>query len=319
MRSIHRSRVAGLVAVALAAASGLVGLSASPAAAALCSGKGVNVVVDFNGLGGGVQKGCDPSGAGRTGDKVFPAAGFSLAYVTNSAGFVCRVKGSPSGNVCARTPPANAYWGLYWSDGKSGKWTYSSSGVGGTKVSNGGFLAFSWQNGGANDPPGAAPRNSQSAPTKAHTKSPTKTPAKGSGGGSGGGQGSGGGGGSTTKVTRAPKPAKATTAGATRAAKPAASASAKAKAKARAKANAAKASAKASSSAKPGTSPSASASAAPQASDDANPDATKMASSSFQSEDDQDGLPTWVPVAVFVVLVGASAGAVWWRRRHGRA
>jgi hypothetical protein len=310
MTSIHRSRLAGLVAVALAAASGLVGLSATPAAAALCSGKGVNVVVDFHGLGGGVQKGCDPSGAGRTGNKVFPAAGFTLAYVTNSAGFVCRVKGSPSGNVCSQTPPANAYWGLYWSDGKSGKWTYSSSGVGGTKVSNGGFLAFSWQNGGTNDPPGSAPRNSQPAPTKTPTKSPTKTPAKGAGGGQGGGGGS-----ATTKVTKTPKPTKAATAAATRAAKPAASASAKAKAKA----NAAKASAKASSSAKPGTSPSASASATAQASDDANPDATKMASSSFKSEDDQDGLPTWIPVAVFVVLVGASAGAVWWRRRHGTA
>ena len=60
--------------------------------------------------------------------------------------------------------PTNAYWGLYWSNGKSGKWTYSSSGVGGTSVPNGGFLAFSWQNGGSADPPGAAPVNSKPAP-----------------------------------------------------------------------------------------------------------------------------------------------------------
>ena len=87
-----RSRLAGLVAAALVAAAGLVGLSSGPAAAALCSGSGVNVVVDFNGLGGGVQKGCDPGGAGRSGDKVFPAAGFGLTYAQREPGFVCRVQ-----------------------------------------------------------------------------------------------------------------------------------------------------------------------------------------------------------------------------------
>ncbi len=66
-----RTRLAGLVAAALAAAAGLVGISSGPASAALCSGSGVNVVVDFNGLGGGVQKGCDPAGAGKSADQVF--------------------------------------------------------------------------------------------------------------------------------------------------------------------------------------------------------------------------------------------------------
>ena len=92
------------------------------------------MVVDFHGLGGGVQKGCDRNGAGRTGDKVFPAAGFSLTYAQREPGFVCRVKNAPSSAPCVNTSPANAYWGLYWSNGKSGKWNYSSSGVGGTSV-----------------------------------------------------------------------------------------------------------------------------------------------------------------------------------------
>ncbi len=178
MTSLQRT-LTGLVAAALAAATGLVGFAAAPASAALCSGSGVNVVVDFNGLGGGVQKGCDADGAGKPASHVFDHAGFNLGYVSGS-GFVCRVSGKPGPQEenCARTPPASAYWGLYWSDGKSGKWTYSSSGVGGLKVSSGGFVAFSWQNGGAGDPPGAAPVNSQPAPTKSPTKEPTKSPTK---------------------------------------------------------------------------------------------------------------------------------------------
>ena len=193
-----RPRLAGLVAVALAAAAGLVGLASAPASAALCSGNGVNVVVDFNGLGGGVQKGCAPNGANRTGDYVFPAAGFALTYARNQPGFVCRVKGTPSNDPCLNTSPANAYWGLYWSDGKSGTWKYSSTGVGSVKVASGGFLSFSWQNGGANDAPSATPRNAKPAPTEAPTKAATQSPPKGSGG-EPGGQGGG------TKATKAPK------------------------------------------------------------------------------------------------------------------
>ena len=90
------SRLAGLVAAALAAAAGLVGVSAGPAAAALCSGSGVNVVVDFGSLGAGVQKGCDTRGANRSADKVFPAAGFPLTYAQREPGFVCRVKNTPT-------------------------------------------------------------------------------------------------------------------------------------------------------------------------------------------------------------------------------
>ncbi len=301
-----RPRLAGLVAAALVAAAGLVGISSGPAAAALCSGKGVNVVVDFHGLGGGVQKGCDPNGAGRSGRNVFPAAGFPLTFAARQAGFVCKVKGSPSNAPCQNTSPANAYWGLYWSNGKSGKWTYSSSGVSGTSVPNGGFLAFSWQNGGSNDPPGAAPVNRSSAPaTKAPTKSPTKkaTPKA-----------------PTKKSTKQADAGSTNAPDQTAASKPTkkSGAAAEGTASAKKKAKASKsASAKARASKSPSASASSSASAVSEPSDDASSDvsSTKQVDSAFAPEDEQGGLPVWVPVVVIVALAGSAGGAAWWRRR----
>lgn len=295
-------RLAGLVVAALAAAAGLVGLSSAPAAAALCSGTGVNVVVDFNGLGGGVQKGCDPNGAGRTANNVFPAAGFALTYAQRQPGFVCRVKGSPSSDPCVNTSPANATWGLYWSDGKSGTWHYSSIGVGGLKVGDGGFLAFSWQNGGAADPPSATPTNNLPTPPKP-TKTttapkPTKTPTKGLGGGS-------------SRPTRTPKPTRAAVASsATSSAGPRGVASARASAGDPARNSA---SARASASASPSAEPSPSDAATPEAT------ATEKVNSAFAPEEEHSGLPVWVPVGVIIVLAGAAGGTLWWRRRTGAA
>ena len=287
-------RLAGLAAAALVAAAGLVGLSGGPASAALCSGHGVNVVVDYHGLGGGVLKGCDTSGAGKTANKVFPAAGYPLTYVRGS-GFVCRVNGKPASDPCQTTSPANAYWGLYWSDGKSGTWTYATSGVGGVSVPDGGFVAFSWQNGGADDPPGTSPVGVKPSPKPTPTPKPQPTtkPAK------------------PTKATK-----KATTsAAATKASAPSSSASASANASA-------PASAKASASALPTASPS-SASASvlpPTASDSASPDAaTPTATQLASSEPDTGGLPPWVPGAVVVALGAATGGVLWWRRGGRRS
>ena len=38
-------------------------------------------------------------------------------YDAASAGYVCRVSGKPADDPCVNTPPADAYWGLFWSDG----------------------------------------------------------------------------------------------------------------------------------------------------------------------------------------------------------
>src|SRR4051794_4088967 len=134
----------------LAAAAGGLGPGlANPAAgartAAACTGtSGVSVVVEFNELGGGVQQACDPEGGGRAGDRVLRDAGFALDYVQRFPGFVCRIAGLPADDPCVNTPPADAYWGLWWSDGESGKWTYSSLGVASLTLPAGGYLAMVW-------------------------------------------------------------------------------------------------------------------------------------------------------------------------------
>lgn len=171
--------LAGLAAGATAVAGALlvvVGASAPAAAAGFCSGDGVNVVVDFHQLGGGVQKGCDPSGGGKAAASVFPAAGFPLTYAQKQPGFVCRVEGKPASDPCVDTPPPDAYWGLWWSDGESGAWTYSSSGVGSLKVPSGGSVAFSWNAGGGTAKPGVAPPTTPSTPTPKPTPEPKPKP-----------------------------------------------------------------------------------------------------------------------------------------------
>ena len=209
--------------------------------------------------------------------------------------------------------PTNAYWGLYWSDGKSGKWTYSSSGVGGTSVPNGGFLAFSWQNGGSADPPGAAPVNSKPAPaTKAPTKTATKAPTKKAHEAS------------RTRTRGRPVPTRPSEATPDQPTKTQEAAGASPQeegrqGEARTCVEAGKAKAKAKASASASASSSASESAAADPSDEASPDATsaEQVDSAFAPEEEQGGLPVWVPVVVILALAGAAGGTAWWRRRTG--
>jgi hypothetical protein len=164
------------VAVLVAAA---VGLGASgPAQAATCSGSsGVSVVVDFHQLGGGVQTYCDAGGAGKTADAQLKDAGHQLTYVQRQPGFVCRIDGVPADDPCVNTPPADAYWSLWWSDGTSGTWSYSSSGAASLKVPNGGYVGLSWQQGSSKAVPGVAPKaHAASSPTSHPTTHPTSHP-----------------------------------------------------------------------------------------------------------------------------------------------
>src|SRR4051812_13018789 len=180
---MQRRRVVpgALVALLLGLVAGAA-LTAPPAVATAgrCApGTGVTVVVDFRGApGGGVQTACDPSGAGKPGNQVMQAAGFRLTYVSSQPGFVCLINSRPGNTACSRTPPANKYWGLFWSDGSPATWTYSNLGVGGLKVPAGGSIGWRFQNGGGPPPPRAAP-----------------PPRGGSGGGGGGGGPRGAGGG----------------------------------------------------------------------------------------------------------------------------
>jgi hypothetical protein len=175
-----------VAAAALAAAAGAV-VPSAPASAATCSSAdGVSVVVDFHELGGGVRTACVPDGGGQRASSLFPAAGFPLTYVQRQPGFVCTVSGAPADDPCVNTPPADAYWGLWWSDGKSGSWSYASTSAAGLTVPDGGYVAFSWNGSSTRAAPGAtpAPHRTQPTPTTSPTHAaPTPTPTHTSGAG----------------------------------------------------------------------------------------------------------------------------------------
>ncbi len=178
MKALLHRLVAATFVVAATGAT-LVGTTAAPASSATCADAGgVSVVVDFGALGGGVRTSCDTSGAGKSAAAIFVDNGFPLTYATRSTGFVCRVSGVPQSDPCIEASPETAYWGLYWSNGTSGSWTYSSLGAQGLTVPDGGSVGWSWQ-GGATGPPGiAAPVHAQ-APTPSPTPpsaTPTSTP-----------------------------------------------------------------------------------------------------------------------------------------------
>lgn len=123
-------------ALLLGSAAGVV-LATGPATAAACAkGVGVTVVV-----GGSVS--CDSNGGGDAASN-FVDAGHSLTYVETQPGMVCQVNGAPS-TSCAKAPGASSYWGLFWSNGTSGAWKYSSLGVRSLNVPQGGWVAFVFQ------------------------------------------------------------------------------------------------------------------------------------------------------------------------------
>jgi len=304
-------------AVLATAAVGLVDVATAPgAAAATCStGAGVSVVVDPGSLGGGVQSGCIAGGAGRTASSLFASAGFDLAYVQNEPGFVCRVnqRPSPSEEPCVNTPPEDAYWGLWWSDGTSGSWVYSNYGVGSLKVPDGGYVALAWQSG-SKTPPGVAPAvHAAPAPTTAtasatptsrpSTKPSSKPSSK-----------------PTHKASSTPssKPSSAPTSGSAPTSSGASSESAAASSSAPDQTGTASASPTASpSDATASTLAEASSEAtgvtSPEGSETPDPSATAGEASAV---DEPAGLPTWVAPLVLVLLAAAGGAAYLLRRRR---
>jgi hypothetical protein len=300
MTTVLRPRLAGLVAAALAAAAGLVGLSSAPASAAVCSSTGISSVVDFNdGAGGGIRTACNKVSGSKKAAAVFGATGVHMTR--NRDGSVCQVNGKPAGADCVQL--GSRYWGLWWSNGKDHNWVYSQQGVDTLTVPKNGSVAWAWQGSSGRRNPGVAPPVIKASP--APTKSSTKAPPKGSGGGQGGGS-------KATTVPKSPEPTKA----ATRAAKRAAASATPSPARSRSPKHSASASASPSASASATASPSA---ASSTAADDASPavTSTEPASSDFTPDDENGGLPAWVPIGVIVVLAGAAGAAVWWRKRTG--
>jgi hypothetical protein len=175
----QRLRAAAAVLVTAAAAGLLTLGSPQPATAAACSGtSGVTVVVEPGGLGGGTQVDCAPDGGGRTAAQLLEDVGHSLTYVQRFPGFVCRIDGAPADDPCVNTPPADAYWGLWWSDGKSGRWTYSSLGARSLNIPAGGYVALVWDGTTSTvRPQTPAPAHATPSPTPSPTtKPPTSSP-----------------------------------------------------------------------------------------------------------------------------------------------
>lgn len=277
-----------IVAAVTLTAAVYAGLPAAPAAAAGCaSADGVTVVVDFHELGGGVQTACVADGGGQTASQLFPAAGFPLDYVQRQPGFVCRVSGEPADSSCANTPPADAYWALYWSDGKSGRWAYATSGAGGQHVPDGGYVGFSWQGSDDSAPPGASP-----APHPAATATPTHASTQAPGQAS-------------PSAPPGSQPTAPDQAGAATTATPTGSPTLTASEPGKKKR-------------KQDGSPTATTSGSPSAgSASASESPTLSAATSDPADPADGGLPTWVAPAVIVLLFGAAGGVTLARRRTG--
>ena len=114
----------------------------------------VTVVVDFSGVGGGVDIRCAPVSAGATGAQALSAAGFGIAgTVHDGPGFVCRIDGEPASDPCVDTPSTSAYWSYHQAEAGGG-WSYSSRGYTSSRVKPGGFEGWSFGSGGS---PGVSP------------------------------------------------------------------------------------------------------------------------------------------------------------------
>lgn len=290
-----------MVVLTAAAYAGVLGAASPPAAAATCpTAEGVSVVVDFNDLGGGVQEICDASGGGEHAATLFTRNGYALTYVQRQPGFVCRINDVPAEDPCVNTPPADAYWGLWWSDGTTGTWSYSTLAAGSLKIPEGGYVAFSWNQGAGKDKP-------SSKPTAHAQPSATPTSSGGGGGGNDGGNNAGGGNGSggnrpsakPTPTPSDPSPT-STTPSANASASPAKPA--KTEKPRRRPTSTADGPGAASPSADPGES---------VTSDPVDADARSLAG-------EERGIPFWVVLLVIATLFSSAAGiAVVRRRRHG--
>lgn len=285
------TRLLGPVAASVLAAAGLAFLSPAPASAAggACPGAtGVTVVVDFNELPAGaeVQVGCDSKPGARAVDN-FANAGFSLTPRATDPGFTCQINSQPADRDCAAT---DAFWSLWVSDGKSGRWTFATRGVTSLRVPTGGYVAFAWHQGaGQASPPDAVPTPRVPKATPTPSSAPSTQPTQGAK--TGGAQGG-------------PKHAPAATPTAT-SATPTATASATPTAKPTPTATTAAPT--------PSTPTAASSSALPDVADITAGPETDTA----HAEDDSSSLGTWIGVGTGAVVLGAAGAVPLIRRRLG--
>lgn len=264
----------------------------SPARAAPCSGTaGVTVVVEFNQLGGGSAQSCVSDGGGQSADRLLKEAGYSLDYVQRFPGFVCRIDGLPADDPCVNTPPADAYWGLWWSDGTTGKWTYSSLGAASLSVPAGGSVAMVWDGSAGTVAPNASP-TVHPTPTPTPTLTPTPTP--------------------TPTPTKRPSPTPPPTSSAPPPTSVAPSSTSASPTGKPTKEPTKKPTAKPTRTARPTETP-ATAEASPSATTSDSSSSTVTATRT--EDDDAGGLPGWVPPLLVAALLAVTAGVAVVRRR----
>ncbi len=293
------STLPAATAVLLTAVTGVVlpgaAASASAAAAAVCPGAtGVTVVVDYNEVGGPTRAGCAPDGAGDSASQVFPDAGFSLGYHPRQPGYVCLVTGLPDDRPCLEN---DSFWSLWWSDGTSGEWRFANQGVGGLTVPDGGYLAFSWHEGGGRaDPPDFAPTSHQAPVEPSEQPSDTDGEDTGNGGNDDGDQDGG-------ATSTAPTDAATTATGATASESTSGAAMPDGPDRSR------------DTEATDPTSDSSESTVPGAAEITAGPPPSDLGTES--GEDDGGALPTWIGLALAVLVLGAAGLVTVLRRRAG--
>ncbi len=290
-------RLVASLAIGLLAPALVVAVPEVAQAAAGCDGRtGIVVVVDYAELGGGVVKGCDPDGGNAANN--FTQAGFDLTRATRDPSFVCRVAGKPASDPCVNAAPANAFWSLWWSDGTSGNWVFSTDGVSTLNVPEGGYVAFAWHQGdGRASAPAVVPTPRQAvAPAPSSTK-PTKAPA-----------------------TKKPNGAKSSKPKPSASVKPSVAASSATTTPTEASTSATPSA----STATPSESPSATQVETPSQttstglpSIDEITDGPDTTAADASKKDDGGGFPAWLGIGLVVVVLGAAGAVPILRRRNG--
>ncbi len=269
-------------------AAAVVLLPQASASAAACGGStGITVVVDSNQLGAGISAGCDADGG--TAANNFADAGYQLEYsqAAGMSGFVCKINGNPANGDCTET---DAYWSLWWSDGKSGTWTYAARGVGSLRVPDGGYVAFAWHQGsGRAAPPDVSPtpRVQEAKPTLAPSPTTSTKPKP------------------SAKPTPKPTPtpsASATSAIPSASATPSASASTATPTATPTDVT-------------PSDTPSQTTTTGPPSIDEIT-DGPEATSADVDGENDGGGFPAWLGIGLVVVVLGAAGAVPLIRRRR---
>jgi LPXTG-motif cell wall-anchored protein len=179
-KRIVASITALAVAVGLGVSAGLgLVVPSTPAGAdpPLDCATGVIVAVDFSPWSNTLNSVCDPA-LPANGVLALQNAGFALTGVSGyGLQFICQIDDDPPGDSCTSTPPATAYWSLWYAEAGQSTWTYSQQGAEGLEPQPGSIEAWVFGGAtGAGQPPIPTPTTLDSSPTTTTTTESTQPP-----------------------------------------------------------------------------------------------------------------------------------------------